>query len=240
MNDNQDQSDNSGHRKRIKDKYLNNGRDAFAEDYEFLELLLTYAIPRRDTKPMAKALLAKFGSIRAILSANTEDLCEIDGIKDSSVLLLHLIKDFNFIISKAAIKEKNKITNPKDLKELLENGLKDLLRNEFGDQKKEFFVTMSLDARNQVLDPKVFNIHKGTVDQAAVYPREIIEYAIKWKASRIVIIHNHPSGFAAPSASDLQVTSTIKSALKLLNIDLLDHIIIAGDELYSLQEHNQM
>lgn len=237
---NSDTSDNSGHRKRIKDKYISNGREAFAEDYEFLELLLTYAIPRRDTKPMAKALLAKFGSIRGVLSASSEELCGIDGIKDSSVVLLHLVKDFNSLILKTAIKEKNRISNPKDLKELLDNGLSDLLKNEFADQKKEFFVTIALDARNQILDPKAFNIHKGTVDQAAVYPREIIEYAIKWKASRIVIIHNHPSGHAQPSGSDIQVTSTIKNALKLLNIELLDHIIIAGDALYSFQEHNQI
>lgn len=237
---NNETPDNSGHRKRIKEKYLSNGREAFKEDYEFLELLLTYAIPRRDTKPMAKALLAKFGSMRGILSASSEDLCEIDGIKDSSVILIHLIKDINSLISKASIKEKSRIASPKDLKELLDNGLKDLLQNELSDQKKEFFVTVALDGRNQILDPKAFNILKGTVDQAAVYPREIIEYAIKFKASRIVIIHNHPSGHASPSGADIQVTSTIKNALKLLNIELLDHLIIAGDYIYSFQENNQI
>lgn len=216
---------NNGHRQRLKERFLSAGRNAFA-DHEFLELILHFAIPRKDTKELAKELLVHFGSINNVLSAPIEDLVNFKGIGESSAALLHLIYQTHIKLHEVELKEQKTISGPNDLLPLL--------KSMFSNEKKEFFASIFLGPNNNILAK---NITQGTVDQAAVYPREIAEKALLNKASRVIIAHNHPSGNLSPSNADKQITQKIKSSLQLLDIDLLDHIIIGNENHYSFQEN---
>ncbi|PCJ61803.1 MAG: hypothetical protein COA79_05765 [Planctomycetota bacterium] len=218
---------NNGHRLRLKKRFLSAGRDSLS-DHEFLELILHFSIPRKDTKSLAKELLTHFGSINNVLSATTEDLINFNGIGESSAILLHLFYQTHIKLHEVELKNNVTISGPEDLIPLL----KSMLSNE----KKEFFASIFMGSSNNIITKK---ITQGTVDQAAVYPREIAEKALLNKASRVIIAHNHPTGNIIPSNADKQITQKIKSSLQLLDIDLLDHIIIGkgNDKHYSFQEH---
>lgn len=226
-----EENDNKGHRQRLKDRFLENDRNALSE-HELLELMLFFGIPQKDTKPLAKELLKRYHNIKTIISTPAEELKTFTGIGDSVATLLKLFDQVSLHTFETKFKQKENVSSPEEIIKYL--------KVNFSAQTKESFAIIALDSRNQILDSKPLKQQQGTVDQAPVYPREIAEYALSLKATRVIVAHNHPSGHASPSSADIQITKVIKESLKLLGIDLLDHIIIAGDTHYSFQEHNQI
>ncbi len=216
-----------GHRQRIKEKYLKNGINGFLE-YEILELLLTYSLPRRDVKPIAKDLLDKFGSLYNIVNANKNALYEVEGIKDSSYILLKLIRDINGYIYKENRLLGKKISGTKELLEYL--------YIDMGHLKVEVFKVIFLDSQNTLLDEKT--LFRGTLDKSYIYPRELVKEIFEKDAKSVIFVHNHPSGKTTPSKADISFTNNIRFLLKELEINLLDHIIIGNGSYYSFLEEN--
>lgn len=207
----------SGHRERIKEKFLKTDGEIF-EDYELLELLLTYAIPRKDVKPLAKMLLAKFGSLGNVLSANTSDLLDVKGIKEHSATLIKLTACMTKSILKKEVMNKTLLTSCKDV----ENYCHALL----GRETKEYVYAIALDATNQVIE--VILIQKGTVSESPVYPREVVEKLIKCGAVSFILVHNHPSGDTKPSKADIILTESLFDATHNLGIRMQDHYIVSA------------
>lgn len=205
----------AGHRERLRERFTKAGVDGL-QDYELLELILFRAIPRRDVKPLAKELLAKFGGFAETVSASTERLTEIKGISKN---VAQEIK----IIQAAAIK----LSQERVLQRPLLSGWNDLLaycRASMADEKTELFRILFLDRKNILVADEVQQ--RGTVDHTPVYPREVIKRALELSASAIILVHNHPSGDPTPSPADIEMTMNIVSAAKPLNIRVHDHLII--------------
>jgi DNA repair protein RadC len=220
---------NRGHRRRLKEKFLAAGAGAFLE-HEIVELLLTYAIPRRDVKPLAKDLLAAFGSLRGILDAETEELGAIAGVGLHSALLLKLIKEVGALYLKQTAREKTQLACTAELL--------DYCKTVLGGKKDEEFCVIYLNAQNQILEFET--VQKGIVNQAVVYPRQVLESALRKKASAIILAHNHPSGHVRPSDADIRLTRTIQETAKVLDILVHDHIIIGENRFFSFREEGLM
>ena len=186
-----------GHRQRLKKKFVESGIDAF-HDYEALELLLTYAIPRKDIKPMAKELFREFGSLKGIIDADRQHLENIKGLGTHSAILIKLIKDIGTLYLKEKAKESPQLTCTTDLLNYCKTSM--------GGLKDERFCVIYLDAQNRIRD--IATVHEGIVNQAVVYPRKVLENALKQKASAIILVHNHPSGQVKPSDADIRLTKT--------------------------------
>ncbi len=221
--------DNRGHRKRLKEKFTAAGTDAFHE-HEVLELLLTYAIPRRDVKPPAKELLRTFGSLKGVVDAEIADLAKITGIGAHSAILIKLVKEISALYLKQKAKEKKQVTCTTELI--------DFCRTVMGGKRDEEFCVIYLDAQNQIIEFET--IQKGVVNQAVVYPRQVLESALKKKASAIILAHNHPSGHVRPSDADIRLTRTIQETAKVLDILVHDHIIIGENRFFSFREEGLM
>ena len=221
--------DYKDHRERLKKKYRESGIDAFL-DYEAVELLLCYAIPQGDVKPRAKALLRAFGSIKGIMDAEMADLLKVKGIGLHSAVLLKLVKDLGVLYLKQQAMEKTQITCTSELL----NYCKTVL----GGLKDEQFRVIFLDAQNRIIDDEP--IQEGIVNQAVVYPRKVLEKALKRKASAIILLHNHPSGHIRPSDADIRLTRTIQETAKVLDILVHDHIIIGENRFFSFREEGMM
>jgi DNA repair protein RadC len=217
------------HRLRLKEKFVGSGVDAF-HDYEVLELLLTYAIPRRDVKPLAKELLTQFGSLKGVLDAQSGDLEQIKGIGLHTALLIKLIKDVAALYLKERAKEKAQISCTRELFDYCQTAM--------GGLKDEQFRVIYLDAQNRIID--VETIQDGIVNQAVVYPRKVLEKALRRKASAIILVHNHPSGHVKPSEADIRLTRTIQETARMLDILVHDHIIIGENRFFSFREEGMM
>jgi len=221
--------DHKDHRKRLRNKYHASGIDAF-HDYEALELLLTYAIPRGDVKPLAKSLLKSFGSIKGVIDADMADLENVSGVGFASAVALKLVKDLCTLYLKQQAMEKPQITCTSELVNYCKAAL--------GGLKDEQFRVIFLDAQNRIID--VETIQEGIVNQAVVYPRKVLENALKRKASAIILLHNHPSGHIRPSDADIRLTRTIQETAKALDILVHDHIIIGENRFFSFREEGIM
>ncbi len=221
--------DHKGHRERLKERYRASGIDAF-HDYEALELLLSYAIPRGDVKPQAKALLKTFGSIKGVIDADIADLEKIHGIGAHTAVGLKLIKDLCTLYLRQQAEERPQITCTSELVNYCKAAL--------GGLKDEQFRVIFLDAQNRIID--VETIQEGIVNQAVVYPRKVLENALKRKASAIILLHNHPSGHIRPSDADIRLTRTIMETAKALDILVHDHIIIGENRFFSFREEGIM
>lgn len=217
----------NGHRERIRDKYLKNGINSFQE-YEILELLLTYAIPRKDTKDLAKNLLKKFGSIEKVITAKKEELEEVEGLGKASISFLKLMGELPHIFYENSLRNTDIITIKSK-----ENLLK-FLRSKIAFEKIEKFYVLYLSNSNELIayDEKSY----GTLDKSAVYPREIYKDVLKYDAKAIILAHNHPSGSAKPSKSDMDITKEISNGLKNFDALLLEHIIITENSYFSFLE----
>ncbi|MDD4556721.1 MAG: DNA repair protein RadC [Alphaproteobacteria bacterium] len=217
-----------GHRQRLREKFLNGGGKSMP-DYEFLELLLTIAIPRRDVKPLAKKLVNKYGSFAGVVNAPLEDLLAFEGVKENSATVLKLVKE-------AAIRLNWQVLNNSD-EPVINNWdlLIDYCRSSMGHQEFEEFKIVFLNNKLQVLCEE--SQQRGTVDQVAIHPREVIKSAVLKGASAIILIHNHPSGNVTPSKADIDITKKINAAAEAMNIRVLDHIIISKSDFYSFKEH---
>lgn len=223
------ENDRKGHRGRLRKKYRESGIDAF-HDYEVLELLLCYAIPQGDVKPSAKALLRTFGSIKGVIDADIPDLEKVRGVGPHSAVALKLIKDLCALYLKQQAMEKPQITCTSELLNYCKTAL--------GGLKDEQFRVIYLNAQNRIIDDET--IQEGIVNQAVVYPRKVLENALKRKASAIILLHNHPSGHIRPSDADIRLTRTIQETAKALDILVHDHIIIGENRFFSFREEGIM
>lgn len=215
-----------GHRKRLRERYVKNGYEAL-QDYEIIELLLTFVKQRVDTKPLAKQLIKKYGTIEEILKADIKDLKETEGIGDITAVFLNFIGDiaacsFKDKAEKQKISFKNK------------NQLISYLRNDIGFSKNEEFKVLFLNSVNEIIETEI--LFTGTIDKSAVYPRKILERALYHNARSIVFVHNHPSGNVSPSQKDIELTEEMKKFFKIVDINVLDHIIITKNSHFSFLE----
>jgi len=216
-----------GHRQRIKAKYKESGIKGWL-DYEVLELALSYAVPRRDTKPIAKELLSRFKTINAVLDADTKELTQISGISAHTALFLKLLKEVAILYLEKGLRKKDLLSSPDLVYDYLKASLKGAVDEEFK--------TLFLDNRNQLISTET--LKTGTVNRSVVYPRKVVERALYNHAVGVIIAHNHPAGTLKPSEDDCAITKAIKSALKTVDITLLDHIIIGDNNYYSFKDNN--
>ncbi len=212
-----------GHRQRLREKFLED-QERLA-DYELLEALLGVIIPRRDTKPLAKELLKRFGNLKGVFSAKEEELLTVSGIGPGVVYFWQLLRAVRIRIDESRLQEKVIVDHPKIVAELATARLGDL-------EKEQFWVAM-LDNRNRLLAWE--KISQGTVNQAHVYLREIMEKALEKKASGLILVHNHPGGDPRPSQADKNLTDTVRHVASQLDIRILDHIIITEEDYYSFK-----
>jgi len=217
------------HRKRMKKKFIASGVDAF-NDYEVLELLLFYAIPQKDMKPLAKDLLKNFGSLKGVMDASIRDLEGVTGIGMHTAVLIKLVKDMGSMYLKEKAKEKPQITCTRELL--------DYCRTAIGGLKDERFCVIYLDAQNKITGMET--IQEGIVNQAVVYPRKVLENALEQKASAIILVHNHPSGNVKPSDADIKLTKTIRDTARMLDILVHDHVIVGENRFFSFREEGLM
>lgn len=215
-----------GHRERLRKKYLQGGYLAFHE-YEILELFLTYAIPRRDTKPIAKDLIEKFGDLDGVVSAPLIELCDVSGIKEGSAIFLKLLGDVAKNLYKGEMKKEGIQLKDK-------NSLIRYLRSDIGFSSREEFKVVFLNNYNMLVGTETLFV--GTIDKSAIYPREILEKVLQYKAKGIIFAHNHPSGNLRPSKQDIQMTEHMQEVLELIDVKLLEHIIITKDGYFSFLE----
>lgn len=226
------EKDSQGHRERIKEKFLKNGIDGFAE-YEILELLLTYCIPRKDTKPIAKELLNKFKSLDNVFKADFDKLSAIEGLGKNSIAFLKLIGDLPSIIYKDELKNK-KLIDKETLKISNKDILLKYLRNKIGYEEIEKFYVLYLSSSNEVIEFEENSV--GTLDRSSVYPREIYKKIINLNAKSIILAHNHPSDNITPSKCDIELTNEIAKGLKNFGALLIEHIIITKNSYFSFLE----
>lgn len=196
------------------------------EDYQILELLLFYAIPRKDVNELAHSLINKYGSLSGVLEADPKDLAKTPGLGLNSAILLALIPS----LARTYLKDRWG-TRP-TLGGTVEAGKYVLTL--FAGRTYEVFYVICLDAQHKVIYPAL--VHEGTIDQAPVYPRLIVETALRHKAHSVILAHNHPGGSPNPSPQDIDVTKKIQFALEQISITVLDHIIAAGENYVSCAE----
>lgn len=213
MPDRDDSSD--GHRERLRARFLRGGAEAMP-DYELLELALFAAIPRRDTKPLAKALLKRFGSFAEVIAAPRERLLEIPGVGESVANHLKIVEAAAQRLAKTKVMGRPALSS---WAALLDYCTAAMARSE-----KEEFRVLFLDRKNHLIADEVQN--RGTVDHTPVYPREIVKRALELGASSIILVHNHPSGDPTPSKADIAMTREVTGAAKALGIALHDHLVI--------------
>lgn len=206
----------SGHRARLKDRFLKRGSDSFA-DYELLELTLMQSIPRKDVKPLAKELIAKFGSYAEVISASTDRLLEVNGIGSSAIISLKLIEASAQRLSQSIIMNKPVLGNWEALIKHCQTNM--------SYKKTEQFRVIYLDRQNRIIADEVHG--EGTVDHIPVYPREVIKRALELQSTAIILVHNHPSGDPTPSKDDIDMTKQIFEAGEKLGVIVHDHLIIS-------------
>jgi len=215
-----------GHRRRLKKRFmLNEGLDAWQE-YEVLELVLSYALPRKDVKPIAKELLRRFKSFSGVLDAKVDELSTVAGISEHTALLLRLIRDCSKHYAYDQLKTQEVISSPA----LAVEYLKTALRGE----KNEVFHVLFLDKAHHVIAAET--LHRGTVDRSVVYPRVVVERALHHHAVSIIIAHNHPGGTLSASTQDTEMTKSVRQALETVDMVLLDHVIITKAGSLSFKE----
>ncbi len=203
------------HRQRLRARFLAGGADALP-DYEMMELVLFAAIPRRDVKPLAKALLAKFGGFAEAIAAPAERLMEIDGVGEAVVAQLKIVEAASLRLSKM------KVLNRPALSSWA--ALLDYVTAAMARSEREEFRVLFLDRKNILIADEVQG--QGTVDHTPVYPREIVKRALELAASSIILVHNHPSGDPSPSRADIEMTREVASAAKALRIAVHDHLVV--------------
>jgi DNA repair protein RadC len=207
-----------GHRERLRERFLDGGPDAVTE-YELLELILFRAIPRRDVKPLAKALIARFGSFAEVVSAPRPRLREIDGLGEAAIAEIKIVQAAANRLARGEVKKRTVLSSW--------SAVLDYCRTTMAFADKEQFRVLFLDKRNQVIADEVQQ--RGTVDHTPVYPREVIKRGLELSATALILVHNHPSGDPTPSRADIQMTQAIVEIAKPLGISVHDHIIVGKD-----------
>lgn len=212
-----------GHRKRMKERFMKSGLDDFAP-HNVLELLLFYSIPRGDTNPIAHRLIDAFGSLSGVFDATPEELMKVSGVGESTAILISMIPQ----MARKYLEDKADAVN-------VVGGCGDIgayLLPKFIGRTNEALMMVSIDNKNKVIACSV--VAEGTVDSAKVSRRKVMEEAMKVKATRVILAHNHPRGVAVPSAEDVAMTREIGRLFAQVGIELVDHIIIAEDDYVSM------
>ena len=217
----------SGHRQRLRDRFLKHGLDSL-EDHTALELLLCYAIPRKDVNRLAHELMERFGSLSAVLDADQDALEQVPGMGENAAALLRLIPAMN----RRYLMDRSKNGKQLDLRTTEETGAF-FLRLFYGSGEERVYAAF-LDERCRLLDCR--EMFRGGISYTPVQVRKLVETAIKLKAMNIVLAHNHPDGYAVPSQADKESTLALRNALSAVQLRLVDHIIVAGEEFVSMEE----
>ena len=219
-----------GHRQRLRDKFLAQGIEAFT-DAEIIELLLTFGTPRSDCKEAARALLAQFGSLPAVLDAAPVQLQQVKGVGPKNTFALHFIQGVARRYLRQRVVGKEYVRSSREVADYLIHSMRGL--------QHEVLTVVFLDAAHAVLDATV--VAEGTVTVNTIYPRELVKAALARNASALVIAHNHPSGSLTPSRQDSELTRSLYLVCSFMHLDLLDHLIIgAGDQVYSFADQGVM
>jgi DNA repair protein RadC len=204
-----------GHRQRLRERFMNGGSGALA-DYELLELLLCQVLPRIDTKPLAKALIKRFGSFAGVMAASPDDLQEVKGVGAAAAVMIKTVQAAALRMTQQEVTQREVIGSWKKLL--------DYCRMAMAEEKNEQFRLLFLDSRNSLIADEVQQ--RGTVNHTPVYPREVVKRALELGATAIIMVHNHPSGDPTPSADDIAMTREVAEAAEKLGIALHDHIVI--------------
>jgi DNA repair protein RadC len=215
----------TGHRSRLLSRFEGSGIGSLA-NYEIVELILTFVIPRKDTKAIAKELLSRYKTIGALLNAEKAELLEIKGVGRQAGLLFQLFRD----VTSYCIEEKY-VKRPLALHR---GDVEKYLRFNFGFKGEEYVAVLFLDNGNNIIGTDI--VCEGTVNQCVVYPRDVIEKALRYKAAAIIVAHNHPGGGTNPSEADWMITERLAGICKQLDIPLLDHVIVSREKIVSLRE----
>ena len=213
-----------GHRQRLREKLTAESKSL--ADYELLELLLGQVLPRRDTKPLAKDLVARFGSLREVMNARPEALCEVKGFGESLAGHWALLREIFARLGEAPVREKQVFSGPEVVAEAA--------RARIGHLAVEEFWVALVDNKHRLMAWE--RVGKGTVDETPVYPREVLALALKHQASGLILAHNHPGGDPSPSVQDRDLTRRIAHSAKELGLRVLDHLIVAEKGHFSFQD----
>jgi len=213
-----------GHRERLRARFREAGSDA-VNDYELLELVLFRAIPQRDVKPLAKELIAKFGSFAEVVAAPANRLAEVKGVGDAVITELKIVHAAASRLARGQVKGRPVLSSW--------SAVLDYCRTAMAFAEKEQFRVLFLDKRNQLIADELQQV--GTVDHTPVYPREVVKRALELSSTAIILVHNHPSGDPTPSTADIEMTRSIAEIAKPLGIAVHDHIIVGKDGHASLK-----
>jgi len=214
----------AGHRERLRERAVAGGLAA-VPDYELLELFLFRSIPHKDVKPLAKQLLARFGSLGGVLGATTDELRTVAGIGEAVALDLKLLQEAGLRTAREQVARRPVISSW--------NALLAYVKTALAHETREQFRVLFLDKKNQLIADEVMN--RGTVDHAPVYPREVARRALELSASALILVHNHPSGDPTPSSADVDMTRQIVDAVRPLRIAIHDHLVVGRDGTASLK-----
>lgn len=220
----------AGHRQRLRNQFHARGIESLT-DSEVLELLLTLGTPRRDCKASARAALKRFGSLPGVLEASPQELQKVPGLGPINSFALTFVQGVARRFLKERLPRREYLHSSREVADYLIHAMRDL--------KKEVFTVIFLDASHAIIDTET--ISEGTLTSNTIYPRELIKLALKHHAAALIIAHNHPSGSLSPSSDDIRLTRHLFEACKLVNINLLDHLIIGSATTpYSFADHGMM
>lgn len=217
--------DVSGHRERLRQRFLQYGLEAFTDE-DVLEMLLAFGTPRRDTRGMARELLRRFGSLPQVLEAPLEELTQVPGVGTRNVLPLKFVHEVARRYLRRRLETRPQLRNAREVCEYL--------AHELADRPQEVVLAVFLDARKRVL--ALEELFRGTLTEAAVYPREVFRLAFTHRAAAFILAHNHPSGDPSPSSADISLTRRLLLAGRLLHTRLLDHLILGREGYFSFAE----
>ena len=215
----------TGHRQRLRERFIQGGADALP-DYELLEMILFRAIPRRDTKPLAKDLLKRFGGFNEVITAPMERLVEVPGVSEGVATELKLIQAASLRLAKSKVLDRPAISSW--------SALVDYCTAAMAYETREQFRILFLDRKNILIADEIQS--HGTIDHTPVYPREVVKRALELGASAIILVHNHPSGDPTPSRADVDMTKKIEDAAKPLGVAVHDHLVIGKGDHASLRQ----
>lgn len=216
-----------GHRRRLRERFIKSGLDGLA-DYEVVELILTLAIPRSDVKEPAKALIARFGNLQGILDAPVEELREVTGIGSVAPVALKIIKATATLYLQQENEKRDALVEP--------DRIAAFWQMRIGGMHNEVFEVGYLDSGYRLLQDGVETLEEGTIDRATVYPRRVIEAALRRGAFGIVLVHNHPNGRAMPSEQDKLLTRSIVLAAETVSVHVVDHLIVSETTTFSFRK----
>ncbi len=216
-----------GHRQRLRERFIKSGLEGFT-DYEVVELILTLAIPQKDVKPLAKELISRFGSLRGILDASLDELRAVKGIGTVTPVALRIIREAANLYLQQSAENKDSFAEPE--------ALASFWRSKIGALKNEVFQVCYLDSGYRLLRDGIETMEEGTIDRAAVYPRRVIESALRRGAAVLVFAHNHPNGDVRPSEQDKTLTRALVLAATTVQIKVLAHLIVSADTVFSFRK----